>query len=110
MQYPYICIFKRNTMTEKEKCRAGMPYNPNCDPELQQNMMQAADSCFRYNNTPPSHVQERDEILTALLGGKGANCCIRQKTVLWPAIRQGLTTKCFSRMAGSCWQKTVASA
>ncbi len=64
-------------MTEKEKCRAGMLYNPNYDPELQQEMMQAADACFRYNNTPPSHMQERDEILTGLLGRKGANCCIR---------------------------------
>ena len=54
-----------------------MLYNPNCDPELQQEMLQAADRCFRYNSTPPSHVQERDEILTALLGRKGANCCIR---------------------------------
>ncbi len=64
-------------MTEKEKCSTGMLYNPNYDPELQQEMMQAADACFRYNNTPPSHMQERDEILTGLLGRKGANCCIR---------------------------------
>ena len=64
-------------MTEKEKCRAGMLYNPNYDPELQHEMMQTADLCFRYNNTPPSHTQERDEILTELLGRKGTNCCIR---------------------------------
>ena len=30
-----------------------MLYNPNRDPELQQEMLQEADVCFRYNNTPP---------------------------------------------------------
>ena len=35
-------------MTEKEKCRAGMLYNPNYAPELQHEMMQTADLCFRY--------------------------------------------------------------
>ena len=64
-------------MTEKEKCRAGMLYNPNYDNELQQEMMQAADICFRYNATPPSQVHERDNILAELLGRKGSNCCIR---------------------------------
>ena len=64
-------------MTEKEKCRNGLLYNPNYDPELQREMLQAADLCFRYNNLPPSAVQEREALLAALLGRKGTNCCIR---------------------------------
>lgn len=52
-------------MTEKEKCRNGLLYNPNYDPELQREMLQAADLCFRYNNLPPSAVQEREALLAA---------------------------------------------
>lgn len=64
-------------MTEKEKCHAGMMYNPNYDEELQREMLHAADMCFRYNATLPSDVRERERILTALLGHHGSNCCIR---------------------------------
>ena len=37
-------------MTEKEKCRKGLPYNPNYDTELLGEMSAAADVCFRYNH------------------------------------------------------------
>ena len=37
-------------MTEKEKCRLGLPYDPNHDAELQREMAEAADICFRYNS------------------------------------------------------------
>lgn len=64
-------------MTEKEKCILGLPYNPNCDQELQDEMTAAAEICFRYNNLPPSNVSERDELLTKFLGRRGKNICIR---------------------------------
>lgn len=64
-------------MTEKEKCRKGLPYNPNYDTELLGEMSAAADVCFRYNNILPSQTDERDKILTSLLGSRGSNICIR---------------------------------
>ncbi|MDE5772954.1 MAG: sugar O-acetyltransferase [Muribaculaceae bacterium] len=64
-------------MTEKEKCHAGELYNPNYDPELQREMLEAADMCYMYNSLLPSRTAERDAILDKLLGRKGKNCCIR---------------------------------
>ncbi len=64
-------------MTEKEKCRKGLPYNPNYDTELLGEMSAAADVCFRYNHIHPSQTDERDKILTSLLGSRGSNICIR---------------------------------
>jgi len=64
-------------MTEKEKCRKGLPYNPNYDTELLGEMSAAADVCFRYNHILPSQTDERDKILTSLLGSRGSNICIR---------------------------------
>lgn len=64
-------------MTEKEKCHAGMIYNPNHDDELLGDMQRAADICFRYNAVLPSDTSERDRILAILLGRHGSNCCIR---------------------------------
>lgn len=65
------------TMTEKEKCQMGLLYNPNYDPELQAEMLKAADMCFAYNNTRPSDVEEKERLLTKMLGRRGKNCCIR---------------------------------
>lgn len=64
-------------MTEKEKCQMGLLYNPNYDPELQAEMLKAADMCFAYNNTRPSDVEEKERLLTKMLGRRGKNCCIR---------------------------------
>jgi len=64
-------------MTEKEKCRLGLPYAPNHDAELQREMAEAADICFRYNSLLPSQTAERKQILTSLLGHVGRNACIR---------------------------------
>lgn len=54
-----------------------MLYNPNYDPELQQEMTESADRCFRYNNIPPSDTESRAAMLRTILGGMGQNCCIR---------------------------------
>ena len=67
----------KETMTEKEKCQMGLLYNPNYDPELQAEMLKAADMCFAYNNTRPSDVEEKERLLTKMLGRRGKNCCIR---------------------------------
>lgn len=67
----------KETMTEKEKCLMGLLYNPNYDPELQAEMLKAADMCFAYNNTRPSDVEEKERLLTKMLGRRGKNCCIR---------------------------------
>ena len=64
-------------MTEKEKCRAGELYNPNYDDELQREMLESAERCFQYNSIPPTKVEERDALLSEILGSKGENCCIR---------------------------------
>ena len=64
-------------MTEKEKCIAGELYNPNYDEELQQEMLRSADLCNQYNAIPPTHTEQRDEMLNKILGSKGKNCCIR---------------------------------
>ena len=64
-------------MTEKEKCHNGLPYNPNYDQELQEEMLKAADLCFEYNNIIPSDTKAKDEMLTRILGKRGKNSCIR---------------------------------
>ncbi|MDE6298903.1 MAG: sugar O-acetyltransferase [Muribaculaceae bacterium] len=64
-------------MTEKEKCRLGELYNPNYDEELQHEMLSAADICYKYNQLPPSSVEERTELLKCFLGKMGSNVCIR---------------------------------
>ena len=66
-----------HNMTEKEKCRNGLHYNPNYDQELQEEMLKAADLCFEYNSIIPSDTNAKDEMLTKILGKRGKNCCIR---------------------------------
>ncbi|MDE6266842.1 MAG: sugar O-acetyltransferase [Muribaculaceae bacterium] len=64
-------------MTEKEKCREGLLYNPNYDEELQKEMILAGDRCYEYNSLRPSQTEERDAFLRGFLGKVGKNCCIR---------------------------------
>lgn len=50
-------------MTEKEKAKNGELYNPMYDKELIQERFNVKDLCFKYNNTLPSNVAERNFIL-----------------------------------------------
>lgn len=63
--------------SEKDKCREGLLYNPNHNPELLGEMSASADFCFKYNNVLPSQTNVRDEMLSHFLGSRGANICIR---------------------------------
>ena len=55
-------------MTEKEKGLAGQLYNPNRDAELQREMMVCKDLCHQYNLLSPLASEERDALLTRILG------------------------------------------
>lgn len=62
-------------MTEREKMLAGQIYDCS-DEELLAQWHKAKDLTRDYNNTDSSNVQEKDRILTELLGGKGKNLWI----------------------------------
>lgn len=64
-------------MTEKVKRDNGIIYNPNYDKELLAEMDKAADTCFQYNNLPPSKTEERNQLLSRFLGKVGKNITIR---------------------------------
>lgn len=55
-------------MTEKEKCAAGMLYDANYDEELQKERELCKDVCFEYNNTKPSQLHTKKELLKNLFG------------------------------------------
>ncbi len=54
-------------MTEKEKAKNGELYNPMYDEELINERFKVKDLCFKYNNTLPSNVDERNFILKQIL-------------------------------------------
>lgn len=60
-------------MTEKEKMLAGEIYDANYDEELLKLRLNAKDICFKYNNTLPSNLEERTNILKQLLGNVKGN-------------------------------------
>lgn len=62
-------------MTEKEKMLSGEPYNA-ADPDLLKELHRGRDLVFRYNSILPSDEEEKDRVLSALLGKKGRNCTI----------------------------------
>lgn len=55
-------------MTEKEKARQGLLYDPNNDEELIQERFDAKDLCHEYNQLRPSNTKMQQEILQKLLG------------------------------------------
>lgn len=65
-------------MTEKEKSQLGQLYDANYDAELIAERMAAAELCHDYNLLRPSQTEERDRLLSRLLGKKGRNCNIVQ--------------------------------
>ena len=55
-------------MTEKEKCALGVLYDANYDPQLLADQDRCKDICFAYNNTLPSQLHTRKELLRGLFG------------------------------------------
>lgn len=62
-------------MTEREKMLAGLPYDCG-DPELLDLWHRAKDLIRDYNRADSADLQEKDRILTALLGGRGRHVWI----------------------------------
>ena len=65
------------TSAEFNKAISGMPYNAN-DKELVLARLKCKDICFRYNNTLPSDITLRHEILIDLFGSIGVNPVVEQ--------------------------------
>lgn len=63
-------------MTEKEKCRQGILYDANYDPELLAERERAKELLFDYNRLRPSQKEERLDLLRQLLGKAGKNLII----------------------------------
>ncbi len=57
-------------MTEKEKMLNGLIYDAD-DKELVSDRMKCKDLCYEYNNTKPSDIKKRDEIIKKILGKTG---------------------------------------
>lgn len=62
-------------MTEREKKQSGRPYLPE-DENLVAERMRAKDVCFAYNQTLPSDMKKRTEIMESLLGKTSGPFCI----------------------------------
>ena len=65
-------------LTEKEKCQKGQLYDANNDPELVAERAACKEACFRYNQLPPSCMEERKLLLGELLGKTGKTFLIEQ--------------------------------
>lgn len=61
--------------SEKEKCRAGLLYDANHDPQLLKERARAQELCQALNGLPPSQAATRKDLLAKLLGcmGEGAD-------------------------------------
>jgi len=55
-------------MTEKEKVKQGLEYNPNYDKELILERNRAKDLCYQYNQIIPSNIKQRECKMRELLG------------------------------------------
>lgn len=65
-------------MTEKEKVRQGLHYNPNYDEELILERTRAKDLCYEYNQILPSNIKQRENKIRELLGGTKEKFLIEQ--------------------------------
>lgn len=63
-------------MTEKEKSALGVLYDANYDEELITERLAAMELCHDYNDLRPSQYDEKDAVLSRLLGRKGKRCII----------------------------------
>ena len=60
-----------------ERMKNGRIYNPG-DEEIAKTQFQCLDKLYEYNNTKPSDLQKREELLKEMLGAMGKNCYIEQ--------------------------------
>jgi len=65
-------------MTEQEKMIAGKLYQAMHDPELLQQRSNCKEACFDYNNLRPSNLEEKNQILSKLLGECDSSTAIEQ--------------------------------
>ncbi|WP_294329075.1 sugar O-acetyltransferase [uncultured Chryseobacterium sp.] len=63
-------------MTEKEKCKAGLLYDANYDPELTQERIACKDLCLEYYGLKNSDTEGRKQLLKRILGSTKENLCI----------------------------------
>ena len=66
-------------LTEKEKCQKGQLYDANNDPELVAERAACKEACFRYNQLPPSCMEERKLLPGVSIGD---NCVIGAGSVV----------------------------
>lgn len=59
-------------MTEWEKCLSNLLYDTTF-PEREEQHLKAADLCYEYNQTRPSNIKKREEIIRKLFGKAGKN-------------------------------------
>ena len=65
-------------ISEKEKCRRGELYDANYDPELLRERVRCKELYYRYNQLPPSRLEERERIIREMLGKTGERFLIEQ--------------------------------
>ena len=65
-------------ISEKEKCRRGELYDANYDPELLRERARCKELYYRYNQLPPSRLEERERIIREMLGKTGERFLIEQ--------------------------------
>lgn len=63
-------------MTEREKMQQGLLYDANYDEELLAERIRYKDLCFEYNQLPPSHTSEQEQIIRKLFKRTGKQFCI----------------------------------
>lgn len=64
--------------TEKDKCRKGLLYDANHDPQLVGERLRCKELCHEYNHLLPSLTEERERLLRRLLGNTGEHFLIEQ--------------------------------
>ena len=65
-------------MNEKEKCKMGLLYDANYDPELVNDRIKCQDKCFLYNQIKPSDIESRDIAIKNIINDIGKNFRIEQ--------------------------------
>lgn len=65
-------------MTEKEKVKKGLLYNPNKDEELIKERNICKDKCYEYNKIQPTDLEERKLKINEILNEVGENFLIEQ--------------------------------
>lgn len=65
-------------MTEKEKGKNGLLYNPNYDEELTKERNMAKQKCYQYNQIPPIELEKRRNCMKNILGETGREFLIEQ--------------------------------